>query len=193
MEENTVTLIVGLTGIVATLIVAVIGFYYTHKSQANSFREKLYGRQLDLISKLFHYHGRFRVFSTLIIENHFKEEALEDIRVLVRDHSIAKEEAGAIFPTELYEQLGKVSDTMSEFMERQENDLLLSMENQLSFNSADVKFALLSRSLLGVDELSIGNVRVTSSWNNFKRIKNLDMDYLNRYVRERTDLDSIRY
>ncbi|MGN7988701.1 hypothetical protein ACTJKC_15235 [Pedobacter sp. 22226] len=190
MEENTVTLIVGLAGIIATLLVAVIGFYYTHKSQANSFREQLYSRQIDLISKLFHYHGRFKIFSTLIIENHFKEEALEDIRDILRDHSIAKEEAGAIFPTELYEQLRDVSDAMSIFMERQENDILLSREDQFVFNSADVKFALLSRSLLGVDELSIGNIQLTSSWKSFKRVKNIDGGYFDRFVRAKMDVDT---
>ena len=72
MEENFVSLIVGLAGIVATLTIAIINFYYIHKSQANSFREQLYARQIDLISKLFHYHGRFRVFSTLVTEDHYK-------------------------------------------------------------------------------------------------------------------------
>lgn len=185
MNENTITLIVSVAGILSTLVIAIVGFYYTHKAQTSTFREQLYAKQIDLIVKLFHFHGRFKVFSTLIIENHFKEEAMDDMRVLLRDHSIAKEEAGALFPVELYEQLSAVGAAMSIFMDRNEGDIPLSMEDQLPFSAADVKFALLSRSMLGVDELSTGNIKLTSSITDFKRVQQLDQDYFDRYIRTR--------
>lgn len=103
--------------------------------------------------------------------------------ILVKDHSIAQEEAGALFPIELYEQLGAVSEAILAFMNRSDDDIPLSKEDQLPFNSADVKFALLSRSLLGVDELSTGNVKLTSSLKSFKRVHKLDDNHFRRYVR----------
>lgn len=189
MTENTITLIVSVAGIVATLVIAIVGFYYTHKAQTSTFREQLYGKQIDLIVKLFHFHGRFKVFSTLIIENHFKEEAMEDMRILLRDHSIAKEEAGALLPVELYEQLSAVGEAMSTFMNGNESDLPLSIDDQLLFSAADVKFALLSRSMLGVDELSTGNIKLTSSITGFKRVQQIDQDYFDRYVRAKHQKD----
>lgn len=182
MNDNTVTLIVGIAGILATLAIAVVGFYYTHKSQAGTFREQLYIRQIDLIVKLFHFHGRFKVFSTLIIEDHFKEEALEDMRVLLKDHSIAKEEAAALFPVEIYDQLGNVSTAISVFMDRVESDIPLTRDDQLAFSGADVKFALLCRSMLGVDELSTESIKLTSSLKGFKKLQRLDKDYFDTYI-----------
>lgn len=62
MDENIISLFVGIAGIVATLVIAIVGFYYTHKAQTSAFREQLYSRQIDLIVKLFHFHGRLRYF-----------------------------------------------------------------------------------------------------------------------------------
>ena len=52
MDANTVTLVVGLGGIVATLVSSSLGLYFTSKARSSTLREMLYSRQIDLIIQI---------------------------------------------------------------------------------------------------------------------------------------------
>ncbi|SHN45411.1 hypothetical protein [Chitinophaga sp. CF418] len=185
MDANSVTLIVGLAGIIATLITAVIGFYYTAKSRSSPYREQLYLKQLELIVMLFHLHGRFKTFATLIIEKHFLEEALTDIAIVIKDHSVSKEQAAAIFPVELFRTLNIVHALMMEFIGKCDEGHVLTKEDFIKFSSADLKFALQSRTIMGVDELTKGSTQLVSSSKNVRTMNDLDTEYFHEFVKSR--------
>ena len=51
MEPSTVTLIIGLAGIVSTLSVSGLGLYYTAKSRA-PLRQALFSKQIEIVMEI---------------------------------------------------------------------------------------------------------------------------------------------
>ena len=52
MEPSTVTLIIGLAGIVSTLSVSGLGLYYTAKSRAAPLRQALFSKQIEIVMEI---------------------------------------------------------------------------------------------------------------------------------------------
>ena len=52
MRTNTVTLVVGLAGIVATLCSSGMGLYYIARARRSPMRELLYARQIDVVVRI---------------------------------------------------------------------------------------------------------------------------------------------
>lgn len=185
MDVKFITMIVGLTGILATLISSSIGHYFTAKARASGFRQVLYNKQLDLIVDFFHIHGRFKIFAVLFIEEHHLEDAEPDMRRCVKSHSELLETASAILPVEQYVILKQLGEMMTNFLIKFDEDEELIQDDLIEFTALELKFALLSRSLLGVDELTTENVGLISTKKSYKRLIHLKDDYLKKITREK--------
>jgi hypothetical protein len=177
MSDLEVNLIIGLAGIAATLTASCLGLYFASKARSRALAETLFARQLDLISRVIHKQSRMRVFLTILKGDNdiHRCQAREDIRTCFREFSELEEESSAILPTELWVEIKKLSEQASEMLivydERGD------IEDQIfrSFVARMTKVALLSRSVVGVDELTQESLSLFASTKQYERLANLDI------------------
>jgi hypothetical protein len=133
MEQKVITLIISIVAILATLTSSLIGHYFTAKARSSSFKQLLYGKQVDLLIKVIHMQGRFKVFATLLLPGaeKYAERAYGDMIELLKDYSILTEEAAAIIPTKLWIAIRSCSATMGDFVEKYDKGDLKSSDDIL--------------------------------------------------------------
>jgi hypothetical protein len=186
MDQKTITLIVGLVGILATLTSSLIGHYFTAKARSNPFRQLLYAKQLELVTKLVHRQSRFKIFAVILIDNtSYIEQAENDMRDCVKVYSELTEEGAVLLPVEIYVEIRELNRWMVDFLIRFDEGKELDKDLLDEFAVIDLKIALIVRGLLGVDELSEGSISVFSSKKKFKRVIGLERSDLNAYINER--------
>lgn len=180
MEEKTTTLIVGLAGILSTLIASGLGLYFTAKARTNSLREALYVRQFDLITRIISKQGRVRVFATILAgkDNTYKEQAREDIGNCVKEFSEYQEEGAAILPTELWIEIKKTDDYMADILVNYDEGKGVSEDDIKTLAAMMAKVCLLSRVVIGVDELTEESVKLFSSKKEYEKLANIKIEEL---------------
>jgi len=162
MNVDLRSLIFGIAGLLSTVVVSGLGLYFTARARVAPMRELLYSKQLDLAQRLFRSFGRASVFAVLIsADNEYRDQAREDMGVVVKCLSILTDEAGALLPTELYVVVKHATDALSSFV--QNCDEGRNPNNALDqFRGQEVKAVLMVRALLGVDQLSNESIRLFS-------------------------------
>ncbi|MES0492053.1 MAG: hypothetical protein ABUK01_18845 [Leptospirales bacterium] len=176
MEANTVTLLIGLGGIIATLISSALGLYFTSKARSSTLREMLYSKQTDLIVSIMSIAGRIRVFTTILTDENsqHKIRAREDLGQCVKNLSEFAEKGAAILPTELWVEVKKLSDQTTSIAVEYDESETIKQEEIFRLISIDTKTALLARSVLGVDELTEESLKIFSSKKSFERLANIE-------------------
>ncbi len=119
MDQNVVTLVIGLAGISSTLISSGLGIYFTARARSAPLRELLYSKQVDLISKIIYKQARYRVYATVLGDDKtatFHKRALEDIGECVKEYSELTERAAAILPTDLWVEVKRLSSAMTDLV-----------------------------------------------------------------------------
>lgn len=176
MDANTVTLVVGLTGILATLISSCAGLFFTARARSSSLREALYERQLNLVVRMFSKQGRIRVLATIMCGDAeaWKEQARQDIRICIKELSELSEEGAAILPTELWVESKELMNCVTEFLRRYDTGIV-SPDELASLAARDTKVALVARMVLGVDELSEQSLRLFSSTESLTRVAKIQI------------------
>ncbi len=119
MNPTTQTFILGITGIVATLISSGLGLYFTARSRTAPLRNHLYSKQIDLIVEVFRAIGRIRIYMTIIVAPEVDEhqaQALNDLRGKVSELSQLVDSATALFPTDLYVEINQLSSVVADFL-----------------------------------------------------------------------------
>jgi len=177
MTGQTATLIVGLAGIIATLIASGFGLYFIAKARSAPLREALFNKQIDLICKIVHKQSRFRVYATILTGDNFmhKQMAVEDIAKCYREFSELEEEAAAVLPTELWVEVKRLSGDMSNILEVYDENEALEKALLTSLIARMVKIALVSRVVLGVDELTGESLSLFSAAEDYERISNMEI------------------
>src|SRR5262245_48445399 len=101
MDNSTIVSLAGITG---TLISSGLGLYFVAQSRRNSMRDKLFDRQLNLISKIVHKQGRIKLYCSILRGDNkkFRERARGDLSEAVRDLSEMENEGAALLPTQLW-------------------------------------------------------------------------------------------
>ncbi len=170
MCGETQALVLGIAGLVSTLVSTGLGLYFTARARTAPMRDLLYTKQLDLAQHMLRALGRARVFAILLTpDGEYREQAREDMGRLAKRLSILTDEAAALFPTELYAGAKQVSDTLTsllvEYDEKRDTKALL---DQLVGQEA--KAALMVRALLGIDELSEEGIRLFSKRDTLRRL-----------------------
>ena len=180
MSESEATLIVGLAGILATLIVSALSLYYTAKSRNSSLRDALFDRQLDLAISSIYLQSRLRVFLTILSDpdSPFKEEARLDFGQCFKEFSENEEKAAAVLPVELWIEIKTLSKEISSLIqvydEQEEID-----GAQFDYSVARMtKIALLTRATFGVDELTEQSISLFSSKKDYSRTAAIEIEHL---------------
>lgn len=189
MDSNVVTLIIGLAGIIATLISSSLGLYFTARARSAPLRGLLYSKQIELITQIIHKQGRFRIFATLLVGDDptYKDQAREDIRVCVKDYSELTEKVAAILPTDLWVEIKQLSSYMTELVVNYDENGKLDEKDMVKLSGMDAKVALVSRALLGVDELSNESLKLFSSAQNFERLAIIEAKELTVLAERKND------
>ena len=86
MDQKVITLIISVVAILATLISSLIGHYFTAKARTSSYKQFLYGKQVDLLIKVIHKQGRFKIYATLLMPDaeEYAERARNDIGDIIK-------------------------------------------------------------------------------------------------------------
>lgn len=165
MKPEIVTLIVGLAGIISTLLVSGLGLYFTAKARSSALRESLFTQQLELVRKLVYKQGRVRVFFTLLAEKDgpFQEQARDDAGESIRDFSELQEEGAAILPVELWIEVKRLNDVMADILVSYDGGEGLAEDSMETLVAHSTKVGLLSRVLLGIDELTTESLKLYST------------------------------
>lgn len=179
MEDKIVTLIIGIAGIFSTLIASGLGLYFIAKSRSAALRESLFNQQLELIKKIIHKQERIRIYFTILSgsDDTFEEAARSDLGECVRDFSELQEEGAAILPTELWIEVKQLNNHVTHMLVLYDEGKGVSAENTVELVSRATKVALLSRVVLGIDELTEESLKLFSSKKSMDRIANLEIEH----------------
>lgn len=187
MKPEIVTLIVGLAGITATLISSGLGLYFIAKARSSALRESLFNQQLDLVKKVVFKQARVRIYFTVLSDKGgpFEDQAREDVGESIRDFSELQEEGAAIFPVELWIEVKQLNDVMTSILAAYDDGEGITKSEIEVFSAHAVKVALLSRAVLGIDELTNESLKLFSSEKSFKRVANLEVDHFKKLYRQK--------
>jgi len=179
MKPEIVTLIVGLAGIMATLIASGLGLYFIAKARSSALRESLFNQQLDLVRKIVLKQGRVRVYFTVLTDKGgpYEEQAREDTGESVRDFSELQEEGAAILPVELWVEVKQLNDVMTDILVSYDDGKGVTEDNMKTLVAHATKVGLLSRAVLGIDELTTESLKLYSSEKSFKRVADLEVEH----------------
>jgi hypothetical protein len=187
MDSNTVTLIIGLAGIIGTVIASSLGLYFTAKSRSAPLRELLYAKQIELITQMIHKQARFRVYATILSSGDpgFKDIARDDIGDCFKEYSETTEKAAALLPTELWVEIKRLETLMSELIDNYDKSAIINEESLLKLAGMDAKVALVSRVVLGVDELTEESLKLFSSTKGFERVAKIEPEYFEHLAKKK--------
>lgn len=177
MDSTTQTLIVSLAGLATTTLAAGLGLYFTARGRSAPLRQHLYEQQLRLAVRIIRIIGKIRTFAPMVMQDDdpFYDQALDDLRVKVRQLSEAADSAAAILPTELYVEVQQLTRIVVDFLGLVEARKDRStFPDQLAGRAA--KTALLARTFLGVDELSTESARLFTARKELARVADLKPD-----------------
>lgn len=179
MEPEIVTLIIGLAGIFSTLFASGLGIYFTAKARNSAIRESLFTQQLELIRNIVYKNGRVRVFFTVLADKGgaYEEQARDDVGEAVRDFSELQEEGAAILPVELWVEIRRLNNVMVDMLVAYDERGEVSIEDMKTFVAHATKMALLSRAVLGIDELTTESLKLFSTEKNFKSLASLEVEH----------------
>lgn len=182
MDGNIVTLIVGLSGIIATLIASGLGLYFTAKARSENLRQTLFSNQLELVIKIIHKQSRIRNFAIILSDNDdtFKKQARDDIGECIREFSEFQERAAAILPTELWIEIKYLNDEMTQMLADYDGSKSVTKDHLRELAARETKVALLSRAVIGTDELTEQSMKLFSEKNSLKRLANIEIDYFRK-------------
>ena len=184
MSSETQGLILGIAGMVSTLISSGFGLYFTACARAGPMRELLYSKQLDLAQAMVKLLGRARLFATLLVDTTHCDRAEVDIRITVKRFSILTDQAAALFPTEVFVCANQASNALSSVVGAYESGENLEEATE-QFHGASAKLALMLRTLIGVDELSDESIRLFSTNESLARLMKIDPADILETVRDK--------
>jgi len=178
MEEKTVTLIVSLAGILATLIASSLGLYFTAKARTRSLRDALFAKQLNLIERIIRTQGRVRAFVTILAgkDNAYKEQAREDVVSCVKEFFSIQDEGAAILPTQLWVEVKKLNDYMASILVSYDEEENISENDFKTLVAMMAKVCLLSRLVIGADELTEESIKLFSSKKEYDKLANIEIE-----------------
>lgn len=160
MEDNIVTLIVGLTGIVSTLIASLVGAFFISKERHQSLRHALFERQFDLVTRITFRMGWIRNFIVILSadDNTHHELAVLDLHESISKFSELVDEGAAFLPVELWIETNRLLSELSSFSDEfeKQGDQPKAKLDSLVIDMG--KISLMIRAIVGADELTSVNL-----------------------------------
>jgi hypothetical protein len=187
ISEAVTNTIISVAGIAGTVIVGSIGLYFTARSRTSPNRQVLYTKQVELALKIFRTSGTaINLMVLLLPKSKHQDQARGDLSTLVVEFTQLSYEAAILFPVELYTAFKRVSESvMNVRIEYDEGRDITASLNDLQ--AADTRWALMARSLIGADELSIESLRLHSKKNELNELGSLETEIaILQRVRDKT-------
>lgn len=157
MQDSTVTLIVGIAGILGTLTSSAVGHYYIAKVRRDVYQKAVFSEQMAMLKSVHLLVGRARNLLAMIVPpdaEHY-DMALQDSLSLVPQIADLIHEGSAFLPQEIWVDLNQFADKLIEVFEISDKN-----SNEAAALARDVQIyaatlALATRKLFGIDELSV--------------------------------------
>lgn len=172
MEPSTVTLTIGLAGIVSTLSVSALGLYYTAKSRAAPLRQALFSKQIEIVMEVANLQSRIRTYATILADegSPHLEEARRDIGDYFKQFAEAEEKAAVLLPVKLWIEVKRLSDEIINAIIEFDSQGLISNKRMKTMVARMAKVALLCRMVVGSDELTEQSISLFSSQTAYSNI-----------------------
>ena len=156
MSDSTVTLIIGIAGLLATVFTGFLGFYYADKARKDKYQHAVFTEQFEMLKKANLLVGRADNLAVMVNppRGEFFDKAIEDIRQIVPNIASIIHEGSSILPTELWVDLNHFADALIGILERRDSEAEIEVEQVIDVRAKAAMFASATRALLGVDELS---------------------------------------
>jgi hypothetical protein len=171
-------LILGLAGLVSTLISTALGLYFTARARTAPMREMLYAKQIHLARQFLRAYGRVRLYAVLLVPpGEYAKMARRDLVKVAHRLTVLGDDAALLFPTELYVAVKATVDMVPRFLSRfdEGGDTSGFIDE---FLAAELKVGLLARAALGIDELSDESVRLFSKTSELAKLAGVSGDEL---------------
>lgn len=147
----------------------------------------LFTKQIELALKIFRASGSANNLIVLLSsESEHQDEARDDLRELVPDLTQLSYEAAMLYPVEVYGSFKSVSEALVDVISAYDEgrDIKASVDALLV---ADVRWALMARALIGVDELSIESLKLHSKKSELTRLDSVEADVIRSHFRQAKD------
>ena len=192
MEQSTVTLVLGIAGIASTLTVSAMSLFYTAKSRAAPLRQALFAKQLEMAIEIIHLQSRIRNFVTILScrDGPHRAEARHDIGEHYRQFAEAEEKAGLVFPVELWVEVKGLSSELSKAIDEVDSQGIIEQTRMKTLVARMTKIALLSRVVIGSDELTEQSIGLFSSQKEYLRVANLGVTHFEKIHSEVNNMRS---
>jgi hypothetical protein len=176
ITEAATSTIISVAGIVGTVVVGSIGLYFTARSRTSPNRQVLYTKQIELTLKIFRTSGSAVNLTILLSpESEHHDYAREEFRTLVAELSQLSYEAAILFPVEVYVAFKRVSEALVDVVTEYDEGRYTTASFE-ALQVADTRWALMARSLIGADELSIESLQLHSKKNALERLGGVEAE-----------------
>lgn len=168
------SVLIGIAGLIATVAVSAIGFYYTHKAQRSPLREQLYARQMEILIS-------FTVVTTRIQQvadalGNASALSPEEIKQaqdlwddLTGDLLEVTQKAGVVMPADLYSAITAYRACTEEFKQSLVREGG-SGEAYFGLMGAATHVFMMGREMVGADSLSVESLNLHSA-DGYKKMK----------------------
>lgn len=180
------TLWLGVAGLIATVLVSAIGFYFTYKSQRSPLREALYARQIDALTSFVSVSTRIQELAgALMNEKEFTDEGLERAQLLwcELDGELldTTQKVGLIMPSSVYSAMTAYRASVQDFHEALDKQAAPTDAFYALAGAAGHVF-MVGRELVGADNLSIESVNLHSR-DGYKKMQGIGREATAKVVR----------
>lgn len=182
MDENIVTLIIGLAGIVSTLISSGLGLFFIARARRAPLRELLFNRQVELITKILRKQELFRIYSFILNDANYphKDQIRKDVAQCIRDFVEFEGEGMAILPVELWVEIKNLSNQMSSILTEYDNNKIVTEASIITYVARCAKVSLISRAIVGADELTEESIKLFSSKKEYNNLTGIEVSFLEK-------------
>jgi len=168
MDQNTQTLLISLLGILATLCVSVVGFYFTVRARADAMRALVYGKQLDVLIKISECISQAETLVSVLSTDPgaFIAEAADELRSVSSDLRKVDHIAAVLLPASLFAEFTETAQAIVALAVSAHGDQGISKECSTAIGCT-CRFTKLARAHLGVDSLSKETLKVLGTRKSF--------------------------
>jgi hypothetical protein len=175
MEQQTITLILGLAGIFATLISASLGFFFTAKARSAPLRELLYVKQIELIYKIMPELKKIIVYFAILsgTDETVKEKTEKTLLEHCSIFSDLVDEGEVVLPTKLCIMCSMVNSEVTRMLSEYEVKREIVKNKIGRLTATSLQLIINARSMFGVDPLSEESLSLFSSSKDIEEIEKI--------------------
>jgi len=187
MDQSIVTLIISLAGIASTLISSSLGLYFIARARNAPLRELLFTKQVELIAKILQKQELIRALATILMNKDYphKDEVCKDLAKHIRDFCELEAEGMAILPADLWAEMRRLSRDMDDLLVEFDKQNIITQSTFKSFLARAGKVGLLSRAIIGADELTEESIKLFSSMKQYDNLTSIEVSSLKAIINKK--------